>query len=137
MRNQFLLLITGLFFLTLTSFAQQTITGKITDNNGAPLAGVSVKVKGSARGVVTNSAGTFSIQATATDVLEITYIGYKKQSVSVGSSTALDIKLESEVTELGEIVFIGTRSSGRAKTPERTDIDMIGTIGATLLVIIE
>ena len=85
MRNQFLLLITGLFFFTLTTFAQQTITGKITDNNGAPLAGVSVKVKGTTRGVATNSAGTFSIQATSADVLEITIIGYKKQSVSVGA----------------------------------------------------
>ncbi|MES1220490.1 MAG: TonB-dependent receptor, partial [Bacteroidota bacterium] len=125
MRNQLLLLITGLFFFSLTTFAQQTITGKITDNNGAPLSGVSIKVKGTARGAVTNSAGEFSIQAGPDDELEITNVGYKKQSLKVGSSSALAIKLESEVTELGEIVFIGTRSGGRAKTETPVPVDVI------------
>ena len=77
MRNQFLL-IAGLLFFTLTAFAQQTITGKITDSNGSPLSGVSVKVKGTTRRFrVTNTAGEFSIQAGADDVLEITNVGYK------------------------------------------------------------
>ena len=108
MRNQFLLIAAFLLF-TITSFAQQVITGKITDTNGSPLAGVSVKVKGTNRGVQTNNAGEFSIQAGADDELEITIIGYKKQSIKVGGNSVLAITLESEITELGEIVFIGTR----------------------------
>ena len=84
MRNQ-LLLITALFFFNLTLFAQQTITGKITDSNGLPLSGVSVKVKGTGRGTQTSNEGNFSIQANADDVLELSIIGYKKQSLKVGS----------------------------------------------------
>ena len=124
MRNQFLL-ITALLFVSLITFAQQTITGKITDNNAAPLAGVSVKVKGTNRGVTTNSAGDFSIQANSNDVLEITNIGYKKQSVSIAGQSALTIALESEITELGEVVFIGSRGGARAKTETAVPVDVI------------
>ena len=124
MRNQFLL-ITALLFVSLITFAQQTITGKITDNNAAPLAGVSVKVKGTNRGVTTNSAGDFSIQANSNDVLEITIIGYKKQSVSIAGQSALTIALESEITELGEVVFIGSRGGARAKTETAVPVDVI------------
>jgi len=124
MRNQFLLIVTLLFF-SFSTFAQQTITGKITDNTGTPLPGVSVKVKGTTRGSVTNSAGEFSIQASPNEVIEITVIGYKKQSITVGSGTALDIKLESEITELGEVVFVGTRGGGRAKTETPVPVDVI------------
>ena len=124
MRNQ-ILLITALLFFTVTSFAQQTITGKITDSNGAPLSGVSVNVKGTSRGTATNSTGDFSISASSADELEITIVGFKKQTVKVGTSSSLAISLESEITELGEIVFVGTRGSGRAKTETPVPVDVI------------
>ncbi|MES1226566.1 MAG: carboxypeptidase-like regulatory domain-containing protein, partial [Bacteroidota bacterium] len=124
MRNQFLL-IAGLLFFSLITFAQQTITGKITDKNAAPLAGASVKVKGTSRGVTTNSAGEFNIQANSNDVLEITIIGYKKQSISIAGQSALTIALESEVTELGEVVFVGSRGRARAKTETPVPVDVI------------
>jgi len=108
MRNQ-LLLLTGLTLLTISAIAQQTITGKVTDSKGSSLPGVSVKVKGTNRGTQTNSAGDFSIQASSNEELEITIIGYKSQSLLVGTNTFLAISLESEITELGEIVFVGTR----------------------------
>jgi len=95
MRNQLLLLIASLLLLATNSFAQQTITGKITDNNGLPLAGVSIKVKGSSRGAVTNSSGEFSIEASPDDILDITIIGYKQQSIKAGPGTPLAIRLES------------------------------------------
>jgi len=124
MRNQILLL-TALLFFTVTSFAQPTITGKITDNNGAPLSGVSVNLKGTSRGTTTNSSGEFSISANAADELEITIVGFKKQTVKVGTSSSLAISLESEITELGEIVFVGTRGTGRAKTETPVPVDII------------
>ena len=124
MRNQ-LLLIAGLIFLTISAIAQQTITGKVTDSNGAPLSGVSVKVKGTNRGTTTNNTGDFSIQAASNEELEITIIGYKSKSLAVGTNTSLAISLESEITELGEIVFVGTRGSGRAKTETPVPVDII------------
>ena len=124
MKNQ-CLLITALLLFTITSFAQQTVTGKVTDSNGSPLTGVSVKVKGTNRGTQTNNTGEFSIQAGADDELEITIVGYKKQSIKVGGSSSLAISLESEITELGEIVFVGTRGGGRAKTETPVPVDVI------------
>lgn len=124
MRNQILLIAAFLLF-TIAGFAQQTITGKVTDNNGSPLAGASVKVKGTNRGTLTNNAGDFSIQAGSADELEVTVVGYKKQSVKVGSGSTLSISLESEITELGEIVFVGTRGGGRAKTETAVPVDVI------------
>jgi len=124
MRNQ-ILLITALLFFTVNSFAQTTITGKITDNNGAPLSGASVNVKGTSRGTTTNSSGEFTLSANAADELEITIVGFKKKSVKVGSRTSLAISLEPEITELGEIVFVGTRGSGRAKTETPVPVDVI------------
>lgn len=124
MRNLLLLIAVSLLFAT-SIFAQQTVTGKITDNNGAPLSGASVKVKGTTRGTQTNAAGEFSIQASSGDELEITTVGYKKQSVKVGGGSSLSISLESEITELGEIVFVGTRGSGRAKTETPVPVDII------------
>ena len=124
MRNQILLIAAFLLFIS-TSFAQQTITGKITDSNGSPLSGASVKVKGTNRGTLTDNSGDFSIQASSADELEITIIGYKKQSVKVGARPTMAISLESEITELGEIVFVGTRGSGRAKTETPVPVDVI------------
>ncbi|MGZ8558772.1 MAG: TonB-dependent receptor, partial [Chitinophagaceae bacterium] len=124
MRNQFVLIAIFLLF-AINTFAQQTVTGKITDSNGSPLAGVSVKVKGTDRGSATNNAGEFRIQAGADDEMEITIVGYKKQTIKVGSSSSLAISLESEITELGEIVFVGTRGSGRAKTETPVPVDVI------------
>ena len=124
MRDQFLL-ICAFLLCTITCFAQQTVTGKITDSNGSPLADVSVKVKGTNRGTLTNNSGDFSIQANSADELEITIVGYKKQTVTIGTSSTLSISLEPEITELGEIVFVGTRGSGRAKTETPVPVDVI------------
>ncbi len=124
MRNQFLLIAT-FFLFTISSFAQQTLTGRITDINGNPLSGVSVKVVGTSRGALTNNAGEFTIQAGSGDVLEVTIIGYKKQNIAIGSGAALSIVMESEVTELGEVVFVGTRGGGRAKTETPVPVDVI------------
>ncbi|MGK2863601.1 MAG: TonB-dependent receptor plug domain-containing protein, partial [Chitinophagaceae bacterium] len=124
MKDQFLL-IAAILLLAISGYSQQTVAGKITDNNGAPLADVSIKVKGTNRGVQTNSTGDFSIQAGSGDELEISIIGYKSQTVKVGSASSLSISLDSEITELGEIVFVGTRGSGRAKTETPVPVDII------------
>lgn len=124
MKNQ-LLLIAAFFFISLPLVAQQPITGKVTDNKGIPLPGVSVKVKGTSRGTSTNDVGNFSIQAAPNDQLEISIVGYKSQTISVGTNTPLSISLESEITELGEIVFVGTRAGGRAKTETPVPVDII------------
>ena len=76
-----------LTFISASLFSQtQTITGKIIDSKtGSPLADVSVKVKSSRKGTITNKDGAFSLVAAATDKLEISYVGYKTQTIAIGT----------------------------------------------------
>ena len=83
-----------------------TVTGTVSDAAG-PLIGATIKVKGSSTGVVADMDGRFSIQANPSDVLEISYIGYVTQEVTVGNKTRLTIKLEEEKHNLNEVVVIG------------------------------
>lgn len=83
------------------------IKGTVKDENGNPLAGVSVVVKGTQRGTSTNTDGSFTIDANAGDVLEFSIVGYKKTSVVVGANTNLNIQMEASVSGLNEVVVVG------------------------------
>lgn len=81
------------------------ITGKVTAaEDGAPIPGASVVVKGTSRGTNTDANGTFRIQAGRGQVLRISYIGTKTQDVTVGNATVLNVKLEQEAGSLNEVV---------------------------------
>src|SRR6476620_2665567 len=85
----------GLF--SINAFAdgsvQATVTGKVTDENGAALNGVSVQVKGTNKGTTTNSTGVYSIATSNTDVLVFSYVGYETQEIAVGSKTELNVTM--------------------------------------------
>jgi iron complex outermembrane receptor protein len=127
----FLLLL--LTVISASVFSQtQTISGKITDSKtGAPLSDVSIKVKGARKGTITNKEGAFSIAVAPTDKLEISYVGYKTQTLTVGSQTSFSITMENISTELGEVVFVGSRGVARAKieTPVPVDIIKVNQVG--------
>ena len=101
-----------LAFLLLTAqliWAQnKTLTGKVTDNNGAPISGVSVMVKGTTAGTFTGQDGTFSF--TVPDnakTLVISAVGYATQEIAVsGSSYQLSLKV-AEAQNLDEVVVVG------------------------------
>ena len=118
---------TGLFLLSSSIlFAQSIITGKITDSkSGAPVNGATVKVKSTKKGTSSNTEGAFTIEAKAGDVLEISVIGYKTQTVNVEGSSALTISLEQITTELGEIVVVGSRGAPRVRTESPVPIDVV------------
>ena len=86
---------------------QKPITGKVTDNEGKELSGVSVTVKGTSKGVSTNTKGEFIIDANQGDVLEFSIIGYKSLSATVGSGTAIAVKMEVDITGLTDVVVVG------------------------------
>ena len=111
---------------------KQSVTGKITDpKTGAPLAGVSVRIKGSKAGTTTNNDGIFRIEAQSSDVLEISIVGYKPQSVSVNGQSEVNIGLEGESTELNQVVLVGTRRAGRVKTETPVPVDVVNVAQAT------
>jgi len=108
------------------TYAQNPLTGKVTDaRSKAPISGASIKVRHSKTGTSTDNNGSFTIQAKSGDILEISSIGYTTQTFSVTDGASLVIALEPSSTELKEIVFVGTRGAGRAKTETPVPVDVI------------
>lgn len=86
----------------------RTIKGVITDETGEPMIGVSVLVKGTTIGTITNLEGAYTLDVpTGNKVLEVSYIGYKTQQVTVGTDSQINIKLVPDTQALDEVVVIG------------------------------
>ncbi|MCW3464629.1 TonB-dependent receptor [Chitinophaga nivalis] len=116
------------------TFAQtQPISGKVTDQTtGAPLEGITIRVVSAPKGTQTTKDGIYALTATASDVLEISAIGYKTQQVHINGRTRIDIQLQPMVAELTQIVLVGSRSGGRAKTETPVPVDVISVNQAGL-----
>jgi TonB-linked SusC/RagA family outer membrane protein len=91
------------------------IKGKITSDKGEELVGVSVTIKGSTTGTITDVNGNFSINVPdANAVLVIKYIGFTSQEVVVGTQTNITVKLVTEASNLSEVVVVGYNIVKRA-----------------------
>ena len=88
---------------------QQTkqISGKVTDLNGEPIIGANVIEKGTTNGIITDVNGNFSLEVTSSSILQISYIGYVTQEITVGSKTQFNITLQEDLQNLDEVVVIG------------------------------
>lgn len=90
------------------------ISGKVSDEKGEGLPGVSVLVKGTSRGVVTDIDGNYSIVAEETATLTFSFVGYESQEVIIGSRTTIDVSLQLDVQQLDELVVVGYGTSRRS-----------------------
>jgi TonB-linked SusC/RagA family outer membrane protein len=89
-------------------YLEQAVSGTVADENGVPLVGVNISIKGTTKGAVTNDKGQFNINVpNGSSILVFSYIGYKKQEIQVGKSTELNIKLVAEQQSLDEVVVVG------------------------------
>lgn len=85
-----------------------TITGKVTDEKGTPLKGASVNIKGTNKGITTDTAGNFSIEVPRQKtVLVVSSVGFEKKEVSVGRNTSFVIQLKTGKQSLHEVVVVG------------------------------
>jgi iron complex outermembrane receptor protein len=91
-------------------FAQQTISGIVTDQEGNPLPSVSVIIKNSEKGVSTDFDGNFSIDASEGDVLVLSSIGFESKEITV-DSVYISVILSESSSELDEVVVIGYGTS--------------------------
>jgi TonB-dependent starch-binding outer membrane protein SusC len=97
-----------LCFIFRVSAQDRTISGKVTSSeDGTALPGVSVGVKGSTKGTVTNADGTYKIGIPANAVINFSFVGFKKESVSVGVKNTVDVVLKSDASEIDEVVVVG------------------------------
>ena len=92
----------------LQSFGQtKAITGTVTDDKGVAVPNVSVIIKGSTTGASTNDQGKFSITAKPGDVLEVTSVGFKTATVTVGKQTDIHVEMQTDAASLTDVVVIG------------------------------
>ncbi|GAB3166554.1 SusC/RagA family TonB-linked outer membrane protein [Telluribacter humicola] len=115
----------------------KTIRGRVTDETGAGLPGVSVVLKGTQRGTTTNTEGRFELLVPEQNaVLVFSFVGYSSQEVPVGSQSTLSVSLEPENKALNEIVVVGygqVRKSDLTGSVATVPVDEIKKIAVTSL----
>ncbi len=95
----------GLLLLGATAFAQdRTITGKVSDEDNKPLAGVTITLKGSSRKAQTDANGNFKIVAKTGDVLQLTYVGRNTSTITIGAGNNVNAQLASNNSAMNEVV---------------------------------
>lgn len=92
---------------------EKEVRGIITDKTGEPLIGVSVTVKGTGKGTVTDMNGKWALSVSEGSVLNFSYIGYSAETVKVGKSNSYNISLSEDNQLLDEVVVIGYGSMKR------------------------
>lgn len=93
----FMFSICALFACAISSHAQSLVKGTVTDGIGEPLPGVSVVVKGTTNGTITDVNGKYSIQATAKDILSFSYVGMSDQEIKVAGQTTINVVMKDDV----------------------------------------
>ncbi|MGE8299496.1 MAG: carboxypeptidase-like regulatory domain-containing protein, partial [Sphingobacterium paramultivorum] len=98
-----------MMFTVGASMAQQkiSITGRITDSQGAPLSGVTIREKGGKTATSTNEAGQYAISVLENATLLISYIGYQDQEINPKGRSIINISLEKNTSALDEVVVVG------------------------------
>ncbi|MGO4293960.1 SusC/RagA family TonB-linked outer membrane protein [Chitinophaga sp. RAB17] len=105
--------------------AVQPIQGKVTDAKGAPLIGVSIQVKGTTKGTMTNVEGGFTLAVNPGDVLIISFIGYESKQITVGNDTNIQVTLAIQDSQLGAVVVtaLGIKRSDKSITYSTQQLD--------------
>ncbi len=88
---------------------ERTVTGKVTSaDDGSPLPGVNVLLKGTSTGTVADSNGQYAISVPASGgTLIFSFIGFENQEVEIGSRASIDVRMATDVTQLNEVVVTG------------------------------
>ena len=122
----FLIMVTVFLLMTNVSYSQQQrqVTGTVSDaDSGEPLIGVTVVLKGTTEGAITDLSGKYSISVPGDDaILQFSYIGFLTQEVAVNQSTVLDVALIVAISALDEVVVVGYGTQKR--------IDLTGSIAS-------
>ena len=83
------------------------VKGKVTDDGGEAILGVSVTVKGTQRGTITNVEGTYSINTVGNATLVFSFLGYVSQDVPINNRSTINVSLKTDTKALEEVVVVG------------------------------
>jgi TonB-linked SusC/RagA family outer membrane protein len=101
-----LLLFLGLYFM-LPAIGQNMVTGKISDEKNEPLPGVTIKIKSTTKGTISDFEGKYSIQASSKDTLVYSMIGMALQTIPIKGQEIINVTLTQEIQNINEVVVIG------------------------------
>jgi TonB-linked SusC/RagA family outer membrane protein len=97
-----------LLLLSVGGYAQNQVSGKVTDENGDPLPGINVLLKSTTRGTVTDASGFYSLENLSNEAtLIFSFIGYQTQEIATNGKTTIDVKMNPDVTAMDEIIVVG------------------------------
>ena len=113
-----------LFFYSFIGFAQQNISGTVTDTEGNPLPGATIQEKGTSNGTTTDFDGKFQLSVNDDATLIIRYLGYKPVTIKLDGQSTIAIKLKPGEL-LDEVVLVGSRSPKRTVVNSPVPIDVI------------
>ena len=99
--------------------SRKNVTGKVVDQEGEPIIGANIVIKGSTTGVVTDVDGKFSLTVSEQDWLLISYIGYVPVEITIGNKNVLNIQMQEETLALDELVVIGMERGKSRHLPVR------------------
>jgi len=109
------LILLSFAFSTMAVVAQNNVTGKVTDEQGQPLIGVNVTVKGTSRGTITDAEGNYVLtDISINDILSFSYIGYISQDIKA-TSDKIEVILKEANKLLNEIIVVGYGSTSKQK----------------------
>ncbi|MDH5414750.1 MAG: TonB-dependent receptor, partial [Flavobacteriaceae bacterium] len=98
------------------AFAQNKISGKVTDTNNQPLPGASISEKGTSSGTTADFDGNYMLTVSDNAILVVSFVGYQTKEIAINGRSVVDVVL-SEGEDLGEVIIVGSRS------PKRTAVD--------------
>lgn len=107
------------------SILQNTVTGKVVDQDGIALAGVNIIEKGTTNGASTDFDGNYTIDAASDATLVFSYIGFATKEVMLGGRSNVNVQL-SEGVELEEFIVVGSRTAPRSNTDTPLPVDVVG-----------
>lgn len=106
--SRFLMLCFFFVAVSLGAFAQRTVSGNVADEGGLPLPGVSVVLKGTTSGTVTDMDGNFTLSGvSSTSTLVFSFVGLRTQEIVVGNQSTISVVLIEESIGLEEVVAVG------------------------------
>jgi len=99
----------SMMLLSYTAFGQNGLTGQVIDNNNMPLPGVSVVIKGTTAGAITDFDGNYNLNTELSDstVLVFSYVGFKTQEIVVDGQSVINVLMEEDTSLLDEVVVVG------------------------------
>ena len=107
-KNLLSALLCFLFIGNLAIAQTRTVTGTVISvEDGFPLPGVNVVIKGTASGTVTDLNGSYSVQVESNQSLVFSFVGFETQEAAVGNRSIIDISLLVDAKTLGEVVVVG------------------------------